>query len=331
MLASRKRLGLCIALMVIILFALIPTASANSIHPTLTADKQFSDNLPNSDYYILQSDVVIQNSGSELATKVRLEVPLMADLDSPYQDIVNEEFSHQPIEIKRLDNGNRVGVFSLDDIEPGTSTILTQKYKVRVDGTNWLENGTAEEIVDPGQYLVSTTKIECADPQIQAVASLINPNGAMDDLSVANKALEFTRSRLTYNLNSPSANQGALAGLQTGSGCCEEYASLFVALCRASGVPARVVNGYASDRDELAEDENPINMKGRRHQWAEFYLDGKGWIPVDPTLSNESNQVFGGLPTGCYVAENYGDHKVTGKYRGGKLAIQFQDKVARGY
>lgn len=317
--------------MVILLFALIPTASANSLYPILTADNRFSDSLPNTDYYILQSDVVIQNLGSEPATKVRIEVPLMADLDSPYQDIVNEEFSQPPTEIKRLGNGNRVGAFGLDDIEPGTSIVLTQKYTVRVDGTNWLNNGNGEGLSDPGQYLASTVKIECTDPQIQAVALLIDPSGAMDDLSLANKAFEFTRSRLTYNLNAPSANQGALAGLQTGSGCCEEYASLFVAVCRASGVPARVVNGYASDRDELAEDENPINMSGRRHQWAEFYLDGKGWIPVDPTLSNDSNQVFGGLPTGCYVAENYGDHKVTGKYRGGKLAIQFQDQVARGY
>lgn len=163
------------------------------------------------------------------------------------------------------------------------------------------------------------------------MALRINPNGDIDDLGVAQKAFEFTRSTLTYNSYSPSANQGALAGLQAGSGCCEEYASLFVAVCRASGIPARIVNGYANDRDELAEDETLINMTGRRHQWAEFYLDGKGWIPVDPTLSIDMRPVFGQLPTGCYVAENYGDRQVTGKYRGGKLAIQFQDQVARGY
>ncbi len=72
-------------------------------------------------------------------------------------------------------------------------------------------------------------------------------------------------------------------------------------------------------------------MAGRRRQWAEFYLDGKGLILADPTLYNDCNQVLGGFPTGCYAAENYGDHKVTGKYCGGKLAIQFQDQVARRY
>ncbi|MEQ8199998.1 MAG: transglutaminase-like domain-containing protein [Syntrophomonadaceae bacterium] len=255
----------------------------------------------------------------------------MADLDSPYQDVVKEEFSPQPTEIRKMGDGTRTGVFSFEDIAPGTCTVLTQKYTVRLDGSNWLNNGGGEILIDPRAYLGPAAKIECADPRIQAVALRINPNGDIDDLGVAQKAFEFTRSTLTYNSYSPSANQGALAGLQAGSGCCEEYASLFVAVCRASGIPARIVNGYANDRDELAEDETLINMTGRRHQWAEFYLDGKGWIPVDPTLSIDMRPVFGQLPTGCYVAENYGDRQVTGKYRGGKLAIQFQDQVARGY
>lgn len=328
--ASRKSLGLCFVLMVTLFTGQVPTAVAD-YYPSLTPERNLSSSEPGTDYYILENDVIIENSGSEATTRVRLEVPLMADLDSPYQDIVKEEFSHQPIEIKRLDNGNRIGVFSFENLPPGTQTVLVQKYTVKVDGTNWLQNGNEQELSDPSQYLADCAKIESGDPRIQAVALDIRQRGTIDRLDIAEQAFEFTRSTLTYNLDSPSANQGALAGLQTGSGCCEEYASLFVAVCRASGVPARIVNGYANDQDELAQDAQPMNMSGRRHQWAEFYVDGKGWIPVDPTLSNETRQVFGQLPTGCYVAENYGDNKVTGKYRGGKLAVKFQDKVARGY
>lgn len=328
--ASRKSLGLSILLIFSLFISQAPPAVAD-YHPRLTAQKNWADQASSAEYYILENELLIENTGSEAATKVRLEVPLMADLDSPYQEVVKEEFSQEPLEIRQLDNGNRIGVFSVADLPPGAETVLVQKYTVKVCGTNWIQDGRGSELGDPNLYLAPGTKIESTHPSIRAAASKVSPDGCGDDLSIAQEAFAFTRRTLTYDLDSPAANQGALAGLQTGSGCCEEYASLFVAVCRASGIPARIVNGYANDQDELAQGSQAINLAGRRHQWAEFYLDGKGWIPVDPTLSAGDRQVFGKLPAGCYVAENYGDNKVTGKYRGGRLSIKFQDKVARGY
>jgi transglutaminase-like putative cysteine protease len=49
---------------------------------------------------------------------------------------------------------------------------------------------------------------------------------------------------------------------------------LFVALCRAGGVPARPVAGCWA----LGENQ--------WHCWAEFLLPGVGWIPVDPTVGD---------------------------------------------
>jgi len=56
------------------------------------------------------------------------------------------------------------------------------------------------------------------------------------------------------------------------------YAAVYCALLRASGVPARMVGGY------LAGD---ANQPTQRHFWDEFYLDGFGWVPVDPLLGDE--------------------------------------------
>jgi hypothetical protein len=53
-------------------------------------------------------------------------------------------------------------------------------------------------------------------------------------------------------------------------------ALLFCALARASGIPALPVSGVILDR----------NRQFVRHYWAEFWLDGLGWIPVDPTLGS---------------------------------------------
>jgi hypothetical protein len=69
--------------------------------------------------------------------------------------------------------------------------------------------------------------------------------------------------------------RGAVWALENGVGDCSEYSYLFVALCRAAGIPARVQAGFAFHRvGETLEDG---------HMWAEYYLEYYGWIPVDAT------------------------------------------------
>ena len=51
-----------------------------------------------------------------------------------------------------------------------------------------------------------------------------------------------------------------------------EYAMLFTYMARRSGIPARPVSGFLVDKDNHA----------RLHYWAEFFIMGIGWLPVDP-------------------------------------------------
>jgi transglutaminase-like putative cysteine protease len=64
------------------------------------------------------------------------------------------------------------------------------------------------------------------------------------------------------------------------------YASLYCALLRAAGVPARIVSGVLVDE---------AGKPGARHFWDEFYIETVGWIPVDPLLGDEKSLVPGGL------------------------------------
>ncbi len=59
-------------------------------------------------------------------------------------------------------------------------------------------------------------------------------------------------------------------------GKCADISSVFVALARASGVPARDVYGLRLSKTGSKD------MTGGFHCWAEFYLPGTGWVPVDP-------------------------------------------------
>jgi hypothetical protein len=71
--------------------------------------------------------------------------------------------------------------------------------------------------------------------------------------------------------------------LQDGLGVCTDYSILYAALCRASGIPAVVVQGIPVF--------SILNESGRQlsygHAWVEIKLPGYGWIPVDVTSEEE--------------------------------------------
>ncbi len=67
-------------------------------------------------------------------------------------------------------------------------------------------------------------------------------------------------------------------------GFCEHYATSFVVLMRLADIPARVVVGYQGG--EL----NPLGghlvvRQSDAHAWAEVWLEGQGWIRIDPTAA----------------------------------------------
>lgn len=63
---------------------------------------------------------------------------------------------------------------------------------------------------------------------------------------------------------------------QRGGGKCADISAVYVSIARAAGVPARDVYGL-----RLADPKTGDITSGF-HCWAEFYLPGTGWVPVDP-------------------------------------------------
>lgn len=80
----------------------------------------------------------------------------------------------------------------------------------------------------------------------------------------------------------------------TRSGFCEHYASAFVFLMRAAGVPARVVAGYQGG------EINPVDgyltvRQSDAHAWSEIWLAGQGWVRVDPTAAVAPSRIEQGI------------------------------------
>lgn len=108
---------------------------------------------------------------------------------------------------------------------------------------------------------------------------------APSDAAFVGAVLGFFRGGgFEYTLTPPQLGADSIDDFlfSTRRGFCGHYASAFVMLMRAGGVPARVVTGY------LGGEWNPIGhyllvRESDAHAWAEVWLEGHGWTRVDPT------------------------------------------------
>jgi len=108
---------------------------------------------------------------------------------------------------------------------------------------------------------------------------------ASDDRDYVQRVLRhFRESGLRYTLSPPLLGADSVDDLLFGTrlGFCGHFASAYVTLMRAAGVPARVVTGY------LGGTWNDIGgyyavRQSDAHAWAEIWLDGDGWVRIDPT------------------------------------------------
>ena len=73
---------------------------------------------------------------------------------------------------------------------------------------------------------------------------------------------------------------------QTKNGYDVHYATAATLMLRYLGVPARYVEGYyvsADDASKVKAGQTVKIKKKQAHAWAEYYLDGVGWIPFEVT------------------------------------------------
>ncbi len=80
----------------------------------------------------------------------------------------------------------------------------------------------------------------------------------------------------------------------TQAGFCEHYASAFVIIMRAAGIPARVVTGYQGGEMNPYDGYLTIRQSDA-HAWAEIWTDQDGWLRVDPTAAVAPERVERGI------------------------------------
>ncbi|MEZ6070985.1 MAG: transglutaminase-like domain-containing protein [Pirellulales bacterium] len=104
-------------------------------------------------------------------------------------------------------------------------------------------------------YLTPSPKIETKDRGIMKIArQIVEENQGKSDWELVEAFYDWVRDNIQY-VNGPL--KGARQALRDGTGDCEELTSLFIALCRIEGIPARSVwvEGHCYPEFYLVDDE----------------------------------------------------------------------------
>ena len=106
----------------------------------------------------------------------------------------------------------------------------------------------------------------------------------------------FSLSKFTYTLSPPLLGRDSVDEFlfDTRRGFCEHFASSFVFLMRAAGMPARVVTGYQGGEINPVDDYLEVRQSDA-HAWAEVWVANQGWLRADPTATVAPSRVQGGL------------------------------------
>nr|WP_020676501.1 transglutaminase family protein [Geopsychrobacter electrodiphilus] len=126
-----------------------------------------------------------------------------------------------------------------------------------------------------GRYL-SATRLGPIDGPVKALANEITA-GKKGILAKARAIYDWT---VDNSFRDPETRGCGLGNvpqlLERPGGKCADISSLYVAIARSAGVPAREILGLRLGK------EDGTDITGWQHCWAEFYLPGTGWVAIDP-------------------------------------------------
>jgi len=224
-----------------------------------------------------------RNYGPGVVTEVDIYLALPRDL--PNQVLLDTlSFSPPPTDFVTDQWDQKMAHYRYENVAPGdivtvAMTARAELYQTRFfifpDRVGNLDNIPADI---NKMYLVDGSKYWIDDPTIaNAVATVIGDE--TNCYRIARRLFDYLIDQMEYELS--GGWNVAPTVLARGNGSCSEYSFVYIALCRAAGLPARYAGSVAVRGDDASTDQV-------FHRWVEVYLPNYGWIPVDPSGGDQS-------------------------------------------
>lgn len=180
---------------------------------------------------------------------------------------------------------------------PGEYTIWAGDNPQRFDGS--IRFLAYNQNSEDSRYTAPSVYVDSDNESIVALAKSLAPD-SLSDREKLNNIHNWVTSNISYDTAAYARRENILTPasdtLSRRTGMCRDYSFLTAALARASGLPARVIYGEATDPNS--------NQKGM-HAWNEVLVDGQ-WIFVDTTwdAGYVSGNKFVFAPSSTYLLAN---------------------------
>src|SRR5207249_2747246 len=186
-------------------------------------------------------------------------------VDSPYPGAMRGE----------KEFGNRYYYISTDEPKPGKLEIRVSFEAERQEVlASRLTRASRHESPEVIQRSLQEEKLVTLSPRVRELARRITYGNKTPEAK-AHAIYDYIVNTMIYDKTTPGWGNGDTErACDVAKGNCTDFHSLFMSLARAEGIPARFIIGFPLKPE--AEGTVP-----GYHCWAEFYLPGRGWIPVD--------------------------------------------------
>lgn len=188
----------------------------------------------------------------------------------------------------------------------GTSIVETSgRPDPPTDMVSWADLARPE-LCDRFAELLAPTRHVPIDDDVRTAAEPFRREAS--PAAACEAAVEWVKGSLRYEKGTTDVSTPAPDVLRQGSGVCQDFAHVTLAILRAAGIPARYVSGYLHPHEEA---DLGVAMTGESHAWIEAWTGG--WQAFDPTNGAvaERHVVVG-------RARDYGDlSPLHGIYHGG--------------
>lgn len=242
---------------------------------TISASQQFR----------LNYQVEVENIRGQ-AQNLKLRIPIFSvEGLPPYQKLVSFQ---PPRGVKITKNGDgQIAEYHLARLGKGGNLLLEFgftfiNYAIDYQLNNYQGRNSIES-----RYVEPEPGIE-SDAETIVDLARKTTTGCRTQLEKARKLFYYINDTLEYR-KIEGDTHSALETLHNGKGVCEDFSLAYVALCRAAGIPARMVRGYRLDASDLSSGTN--DLKSFAHAWAEVNLPAEGWVTVEPTFTYSLNGI----------------------------------------
>jgi len=223
--------------------------------------------------FLLKLTYYLENTQGFKAEKTLALAP-----DTPRQKVEYKSLQPRPKKIEADQDGNWLATYEL---AAGDKLAVTAEAIVEVN----LDSAVPAAAGNPYDYLGETEYWQTQDPAIRSLSDKLKSPKQIYDFVVETLSYDYTRAE------NGGARRGAVEALNNPKeSICTEFSDLFIALSRATGIPAREHDGFAFTNNAKLR---PLSLKKDvLHAWPEYWDKETGkWIEVDPTWAKTTGGI----------------------------------------